>query len=442
MSAPLWAKRDHQGEPAGSGGGHDDELRRFMAGDDVQLDRELIGFDIDATRAHVRGLARIGLLSGEDCARLEGALDELRERLDEGRFVLDERYEDGHSAIEAFLSERLGELGRRVHLGRSRNDQVLVATRLYTRAALARLACAGIDASRAALALARTHEMTPMPGYTHLQRAVPSSVGLWMGSYAEGFCDAAELLRMTSRWLDASPLGTAAGYGVNVALDREGVARELGFERVMINPMHAQASRGAHDVQALSAAWQLSQVVRRLGWDLTLFASEEFGFVRLGDEASTGSSIMPNKRNPDMAELMRTSASVVGGAVSELMQLVSLPSGYHRDLQSSKGALVRGLRSAEASARLVARVLGGLELDVDRMRGAISAGMYATDRAVELAAGGMAFRDAYRAVKASLDELGRGSPERSLHARVSPGGCARLGLDDIEARIEKLAEWA
>ena len=246
----------------------------------------------------------------------------------------------------------------------------------------------------------------------------------------------------TCDWLDACPLGTAAGYGVNVPLDRPGVGRELGFGRLLLNPMHAQASRGVHDVQALSGAWQLAQVVRRIGWDLTVFASEEFGFVTLDDHASTGSSIMPNKRNPDVAELMRASAAVVGGAIGELMQLVSLPSGYHRDLQLSKGALIRGLRSVEQSSALVPRVLDGLTLHTDRMRDAIGPAMYATDRAVELAARGVAFRDAYREVKASLSDLQQGDPDESLRARVSPGGCGALGLDDLEARLEGLAERA
>jgi argininosuccinate lyase len=435
MSTPIWATSEREGRV-------DEAMTRFMAGEDVRLDRELIGHDVTATLAHVRGLERLGLIGAEESLAIERALSELRELIGRGAFELDDRYEDGHSAIEAFLVERLGETGKRVHLGRSRNDQVLVATRLYTIEALGRLAGQSLDGARAALRMARAHAMDPMPGYTHLQRATPSSVGLWMGSYVEGFCDAAALLHATCAWLNASPLGTAAGYGVNIPLDRTGVAQELGFDRLLLNPMHAQASRGAHDVQALGAAWQLAQVVRRLGWDLTLFASEEFGFVTLGDDASTGSSIMPNKRNPDVGELLRASASVVGGAMSELMQLVSLPSGYHRDLQLSKGALVRGLKSVTQASALVPRVLEGLTLHTDRMRESIGPGMYATDRAVDLAAGGMAFRDAYREVKASLDGLGEGDPDESLRARVSPGGCGALGLEELEARIESLAGGA
>ena len=435
MTTPIWAASERATTS-------DEAMSRFMAGEDVRLDAELIGYDVTATLAHVRGLERIGLISEQESSEIEPALKELMDLIERGEFTLDERFEDGHSAIEAYLVERLGETGKRVHLGRSRNDQVLVATRLYTIDALGRLSVCAIEGARAALRVARAHEMDPMPGYTHLQRAMPSSVGLWMGSFVEGLCDASELLMSTCDWLDACPLGTAAGYGVNVPLDRPGVGRELGFGRLLLNPMHAQASRGVHDVQALSGAWQLAQVVRRIGWDLTVFASEEFGFVTLDDHASTGSSIMPNKRNPDVAELMRASAAVVGGAIGELMQLVSLPSGYHRDLQLSKGALIRGLRSVEQSSALVPRVLDGLTLHTDRMRDAIGPAMYATDRAVELAARGVAFRDAYREVKASLSDLQQGDPDESLRARVSPGGCGALGLDDLEARLEGLAERA
>ncbi len=432
MSTPVWAKTESAAT--------DDAMMRFMAGEDVVLDRELIAYDITASVAHVRALSRAGLLSDDDAAAIETALGDLRQRLADGRFTLDDRYEDGHSAIEAFLVEQLGETGKRVHLGRSRNDQILVATRLFTIEALGRLQANAVSCARAALTIARKHETDPMPGYTHLQRAVPSSVGLWMASYVEGFCDAGELLRLTTQWLGASPLGTAAGYGVNLPLDREGAARELGFDRLLINPMHAQASRGVHDVQALGSAWQLAQVVRRLGWDLTLFASAEFGFVTLSDEASTGSSIMPNKRNPDVAELMRVGAAGVGGAMSELQQLTSLPSGYHRDLQHSKGALMRGLRAAGQVSSVTPRVLSGLTLHTDRMRAAIDPGMYATDVAVDLAAEGMAFRDAYRRVGRELDALGPGDPDASLARRTSPGGCADLRLSELEARVEALSE--
>jgi len=431
MTAPLWTKDDTA---------PDEWAMRFAAGADVLLDREIFQDDIFATRAHVAGLADIELLTRDDAAALDRELARLSADFAADRFVLDGRYEDGHTAIEARLVERLGDLGKRVHLGRSRNDQVLAATRLYARRTLGELRRASVEAGRAALDLARRHERVVMPGYTHMQRAVPSTVGLWMASFAEAFADDARLLATTADWLNASPLGTAAGYGVNLALAREAAAKRLGFDRLQINPMGAQASRGKFEAQALAAAWQAAQTTRRLGWDLTFFSSAEFGFVTLRPEATTGSSIMPNKRNPDVAELLRTPAATVAGAMVEVQQTVSLPSGYHRDLQATKAPTIRGLRAALEAVSLVPWLLEGIDLHEDRMRAAIDDEMLATDRATALAAAGTPFRDAYRAVAASVGETGGWTAERSVSERVSPGACADLRLDEIEARLNAAAE--
>ncbi|MCC5822636.1 MAG: argininosuccinate lyase [Phycisphaerales bacterium] len=429
MSTLLWQKQGVRTDAA---------VMRFLAGDDVLLDRELFPFDLRATAAHAEGLALRSLLPTKDADAIVAALHDLSDLWSKGDFVLDDRYEDGHSAIEAYLTERLGETGGRVHLGRSRNDQVLVATRLYMLDALDRLKAGLVESARAALDRARADAMSPMPGYTHLQRAVPSSVGLWMGSFAESFAETAELVGMTRAWINASPLGTAAGYGVNLPLAREEVAAKLGFARVVINPMAAQASRGKHEHQVLSAMWQAMQDIRRLAWDLSLFSTAEFDFVRMPPETVTGSSIMPNKKNPDLAELLRASCAVVAGAMAELQQVLSLPSGYHRDLQLTKPALIRATRITLDAVALIPDVLRRTEFKLDRMRAANDGAMMATDKAVELAAGGMSFRDAYRQVGESLDELRQADPEASLAARVSLGGCANLGLDAIAARIDAL----
>lgn len=433
MSTLLWQKK---------GVKTDAGVMRFLAGDDIVLDRELFPFDIRATAAHAEGLALRSLLPKADADAITAALADLAKLWENGEFTLDDRYEDGHSAIEAYLTERLGETGGRVHLGRSRNDQVLVATRLYMIDALDTLKAGLTECARAALERARADAMAPMPGYTHLQRAVPSSVGLWMASFAESFAESAELVAMTRIWINASPLGTAAGYGVNLPLAREEVAAKLGFARVVINPMAAQASRGKHEHQVLSAMWQAMQDIRRLAWDLSLFSTAEFDFVRMPPETVTGSSIMPNKRNPDLAELLRASCAVVAGAMAELQQVLSLPSGYHRDLQLTKPALIRATRVTLDAVALIPDVLRRTEFKLGRMKSAIDSAMMATDKAVELAAGGMSFRDAYRQVGDSLNELGRADPDASLAARVSLGGCANLGLDTIAARIHALCPGA
>jgi len=432
VTAPLWSK---------PGAAVNEDAMAFMSADDVLLDRELFPHDIRATRAHVSGLCAIGRIAETDAAAIGDALAELDELFRTGGFVLDGRYEDGHTAIESFLVDRLGAVGERVHLGRSRNDQVAVALRLYMIDSLDQAEAGLLASGRAALGVARGHERDPMPGFTHLQRAVPSTVGLWMGSYAESFADAAELCALTRGWLSACPLGTAAGYGVNIPLPREAVAQELGFERVQINPMAAQASRGRLEHQVVATLWQGMQEVRRLAWDLSLFSSEPFGFVTLAPAYVTGSSIMPNKKNPDMAELLRGSASVVGGALAEIQQVLSLPSGYHRDLQLTKAPLIRAVRTSLAALGHIPGVISSCTLHTGRMRAAVDAAMLATDRAVELADSGLPFREAYRRVAA---ELGHNSGadsdlgdrlDASIAARVSLGGCANPGLDLIAARL-------
>lgn len=425
MSGKLWDK----------GGVSDAEMMRYTARDDWRLDQSLLPHDLRATKAHVRGLARIGVVSAAELATLEAGLDELAKLAATGEFNVTPADEDCHSAIEAALVAKVGDVGKKVHTGRSRNDQVLVALRLYEKEALTTLLSATRAGATALLDLAEREALTPMPGYTHLQRAVPSSVGLWAAGIAESLADAADALEAARAQCDRCPLGTAAGYGVNLALDREGVARELEFGALCVNPVAAQASRGAVEVAVLTAAWQVMAAIRRFAWDLSLFTTAEFAFVRLDEALTTGSSIMPNKRNPDVVELMRAACGIVQGAIAELMGMLSIPSGYQRDLQLTKAPLFRGLDEAIATARMVPRVVAGMTLDRARMRAALSPDCFATDRAVELALAGVPFRDAYRQVASEIASLEAGDADRSLRERTSPGACADLRLDSLRARI-------
>lgn len=429
MTQPLWQK---------SGIQIDARIMRFLAGDDVVLDREFFLHDIVASKAHVEGLAHIGVVSADEAAALKRELDTLAADFSAGSFVLDERYEDGHSAIEARLTERLGDAGRRVHTGRSRNDQILVATRLWLKDQLAVLeqhcrAIADVCLQRAA------QPALPLPGYTHIQRAVVSSTAMWFAGFAEGFIDNALRARQTAALIDCNPLGTAAGYGVNLKLDREHTTRALGFARMQISPIYAQLSRGKFEMAVLEAIAAALLDVRRLAWDLSLFTTAEFGFVKLPSEYTTGSSIMPNKRNPDVVELLRASYASVAAARTEIEQLLSLPSGYQRDLQFSKGSLFHGCRHGLAALELVPDLLARMEWLEPAMRAAIEPAMYATDVAIEQAAAGVPFRDAYRAAADAAASAGAGrTPEGSLAARVSPGAGDDLRLDELKARLAAL----
>ncbi len=417
----------------------DQTIQAFTAGEDVVLDRVLFVHDIRATAAHVRGLQRIGILSEQQSQQLCSLLDELLAEFNSGRFVLDERYEDGHSAIEVFLTQKAGDLGARVHTGRSRNDQVAVASRLYMRDSLLAMARTMAAIAASCLQQANTHANLPMPGYTHLQRAVPSSVGLWLAGFAEAFVDDVSFALAILDVLDASPLGTAAGYGVNLPLDRQGVAEELGFARLQLNPMAVQNSRGKFEIMCLQAAAHAMQDIRRLAWDLSLFTTSEFDFVRLPARYTTGSSIMPNKSNPDVVELLRGRAATVEAAIVEIQSVLSLPSGYQRDLQLTKAPLVRGMQSAAQALAITPALIDGLEFNAEKMRSAISPELFATDLALEQSAAGVPFREAYRLAKQQLDEMQGGDIDASLKNRVSPGACGDLQLAEIQRRIDAVA---
>ena len=433
MTQPLWQKADIK---------IDARIMKFLAGDDVVLDREFFVHDITASKAHVEGLANIGVVTGDEATALKRELDVLADDFRSGIFVLDDRYEDCHSAIEARLTERLGDAGRRVHTGRSRNDQILVATRLWLKEQLATLeahcrAIAQVCLDRAA------QPAVPLPGYTHLQRAVVSSTGMWFAGFAEAFIDNVLRARQTTALIDANPLGTAAGYGVNLTLDREHTTQALGFSRMQVSPIYAQLSRGKFEMAVLEAVGGALLDLRRLAWDLSLFTTAEFNFVKLPSEYTTGSSIMPNKRNPDVVELLRASYASVAAARTEIEQLLSLPSGYQRDLQFSKGSLFHGCRHGLAALELVPDLLARMQWNEAAMRAAIEPAMYATDVAIEQAAAGVPFRDAYRAAADAAAASGAGrTPEASLAARTSPGAGLDLRLGELAARLAAIAKPA
>ena len=430
MSDLLWQK---------PGVAVDTQIQAFLAGDDVLLDREFFLHDIAASGAHAEGLQRIGILSGDELDGLKRELALLADDFRNGAFVLDERFEDGHSAIEARLTERLGDAGRKIHTGRSRNDQILVATRLWLKEKLARVAELSREIAKVALDRAEAEKNLPIPGYTHIQRAVVSSAGMWWAGWAEAFIDDAIRAADTLKLVDANPLGTAAGYGVNLKLDREHTTQALGFARMQVSPIYAQLSRGKFELAALEALGSATLDLRRLAWDLSLYTTAEFGFVALPAQYTTGSSIMPNKRNPDVIELMRATHASVAAARTEIEQLLSLPSGYQRDLQASKGAIFHGFGRGLAALELLPALLANLEWREDRIRVAIDSGMYATDVAVETAIAGVPFRDAYKAAAASADSAGQGrTPEGSLAARTSPGAAADLRLDELRTRWNTL----
>ena len=388
-STRLWDK----GEPL------DERVLRYTAGEDHRLDARLVPYDARASIAHAAMLRAAGLLSEGDFAAIREGREALAREHAAGGWEISLADEDVHTALESRLTERIGEAGARLHLGRSRNDQVLAALRLYLRDAVAALAAGARQVADALDELGRREAGTALPGYTHLQQAMPSSVPLWAGGFAAELRDDAEGIEACARRIEKNPYGSAAGYGVPLLpIDREATRRELGFA-VIHEPVTAvQLSRGKAEAQVLFEINLLMQDLGRLAADLVLFATSEFAFVSLPAAMTTGSSIMPQKRNPDVFELVRGRAATAEGCLLEALAIpAKLTSGYHRDLQLLKAPLFRGSDLAEETLAILAAALPGVRFHPERIR--LDPGLRAAEEAYALVlAEGIPFREAYRRI--------------------------------------------
>ena len=419
----------------------------YTAGQDRVLDVALVEADCFGTAAHATMLSRLALqpplLSPADAQAIVAELRNVLADAAAGRFAITLEDQDVHLAVERRLTEKLGDLGKRVHACRSRNDQVAVDLRLFAKVRLQEAALAAAELARALLAFARRHEKVPMVGRTHMQPAMPSSVGLWASAWAESLLDDLVLLRTAYELNDQCPLGSAASYGVPVPIDRQLTSDLLGFARPVHNVLHANQARGKLEAIILSALGQAMLTLSRFAQDLILFSMPEFGYFRLPAEFTTGSSIMPQKRNPDVPALLRAKAAKVLAYANLVAEIVrAAPSGYNRDLQETKAPFMEGFELAISSLRILAPLVAGLEVDAAALRRGFGPDVYATDRALELVAQGMPFRDAYHEVKANLDKLAGYDPDAALAAKRHLG--APLGLDfaAMDARAQEAEAWA
>ncbi|MCB1007606.1 MAG: argininosuccinate lyase [Acidobacteria bacterium] len=381
------------------GGALDERVLAYTAGEDHALDERLIAHDVEASIAHAAMLHRQGLLSTADFEAIRDGLAELGREHARGLWRVELADEDGHTALERRLSERIGAAGGRVHLGRSRNDQVLAALRLWLRAEASALGERALAVAAALGEVARAHPGVALPGYTHLQPAMPSSVELWAGGFAAELEDDAAGLATCGRRIEKNPLGSAAGYGTpGLPIDREATRAALGFAATQEPVTAVQLSRGKAEAQLLFEVHLLTQDLGRLAADLVWYASKEMGFVELPEAMTTGSSIMPQKRNPDLFELARAASSVTLGALVEALALpAKLPSGYHRDLQRLKAPLFRACDLARATAELFAATLPDLRFVPERI--AMPPELDAAEEAHRLVLDeGIPFREAYRRV--------------------------------------------
>lgn len=412
------------------------KVERFTVGDDYLLDQRLIPFDIEASKAHAKGLHKIGLLTAAELDELLHAMDEILTAWKEGSFEIRPEQEDGHTAIEAYLIDRLGETGKKIHTGRSRNDQVLAAMRLYEKDAIQRLAeeiCATIGAF---LDQAETYQYIPMPGYTHTQRAMLSSVGMWLAAIAEMLLLDLEAIRAAYCNVNLSPLGTAAGFGVNLDLPREWVAEELGFDGMITVSLTAQNTRGKIDLQLVQALEGSGATLAHFANDLIWYTSREFGFFEVDPALCTGSSIMPQKQNLDTAELIRARYATLCGCEQAIkMNAVKLTSGYHRDLQLIKKNVMTAFDEIRSMLDMSLLLVNHLRPKEARLKEACTKELFAADQANEWVKEGLPFREAYHKVKSSLDSLEAGDLSERLKEKTHTGTTGNLGIELLRNRL-------
>ncbi len=417
-------------------------MEAFTVGDDPVLDMRLVNADCVASMAHAKMLHSIGILSASDWTSLQGALASIIARNGRGGFQIPRADEDVHTAIENALVQAAEEAGKRVHAGRSRNDQVAAALRLWSRGFLFAFMSSGLALASRLLEFSKRHEGIPMPGRTHMQAAMPSSVGLWAAAFAEELLDDLLLARGAFEILDCCPLGSAASYGVPIALDREMVAELLGFSRVQNNVLYANNSRGKFESIVLDAAEQATLTLSKMAQDLILFSLPELGYFTLPAELCTGSSIMPQKKNPDGLELVRARSASVSADVTAVKSIIrALPTGYNRDFQETKGPFFHGCETALACVRVMDLTIEKLQVNTDRLKAAFTPEIFATDKALELVSKGMPFRDAYREVGKSLDALAARDPEEAIRTRTSTGNTGNLRLEVPRGALAALEEW-
>ena len=385
------------------GGKLDRLVHRFTVGDDPELDRHLVHWDCLGSAAHARTLERAAILTSDECKSLLAGLGEIDALSADDRFDIPDELEDCHTAIEARLTERCGDIGKKIHAGRSRNDQVATAMRLFMRHHtlnwLARLG----EFSEAALERLDRDGEIPMPGYTHLQPAMPSSVGQWLHAQIEAALEQMRAAFDLLERLDCCPLGTGAGFGVPLPLDRAYTAELLGFSRVQRSPIDVQNSRGRMETYFVRVAADVGSMLEKMSWDLILYSTAEFGFFSLPESMTTGSSIMPQKRNPDVLELLRAHGGRLQARPVELQSVRGkLPSSYHRDLQLTKEPAVRTAFELSDMLQIATAVTKSFAINRETLVAAMRPELYATHAALALVRGGATFRDAYRTVAAQL----------------------------------------
>lgn len=420
-------------------------VEEFNASEDIVYDQEMIPDDVWCSRGYARLLKKHGLLTAQELKELEQGLDEILKLYEKGEFVLKLEDEDCHTKIEDYLIQRFGDTGKKIHTGRSRNDQVLVMMRWFLKRKLKFIREKSMTLAQKFVKFARKYEMMAMPGYTHMQKAMPTTVGTWMAAFAESLIDDIKLLTaIRDDIVDQNPLGSGAGYGSPFDFDRDWLSKELGFKKTQNNVIYCHNSRGKIEGLVLESCAQIMLTLNRLACDLLFFTTQEFQFFHMDDSIATGSSIMPQKKNLDVAELIRGRTATVLACRQEVaMNILNKISGYHRDGQEIKRPLFLGLKYTEMSLDAMGVVLDNIEPNKEILMKSMLGcpGLFAAHKAFEKVKEGMTFRDAYREIGSNIDKIKVTEKDvnRWLKMSTHQGGTGNLGLDRVDAEINRHA---
>ena len=415
------------------------EIERFTVGRDREMDMYLAKYDVLGSMAHITMLESIGLLEADELKALLAELRNIYNEIERGEFVIEDDIEDVHSQVELLLTRRLGDMGKKIHSGRSRNDQVLVDLKLFTRHELRMIADEVVSLFEELQAKSEQYKDVLMPGYTHLQIAMPSSFGLWFGAYAESLVDDMAMLLAAWRITNRNPLGSAAGYGSSFPLNRTMTTRLLGFESMDYNVVYAQMGRGKMERNVAFALASIAGTLAKLAFDACLFNSQNFSFVKLPKECTTGSSIMPHKKNPDVFELIRAKSNKLQSLPYQVTMIMNnLPCGYFRDLQIIKEVFLPAFDELKDCLQMTAYIINHMEVNEQILDNEMYDPMFSVEEVNRLAAEGMPFRDAYK--KVGLDiEAGQFTPDRNIH-HTHEGSIGCLCNDEIARLMKQTVE--
>ena len=414
-----------------------EKVDEFTVGKDREYDIVLAQYDCQASIAHAKMLAKIGLISIPESEQLCTVLEELKIAAETGNFTIEDEFEDMHSKIEHVLTKKLGDSGKKIHTARSRNDQVLVAMHLYLKKELGEIKTQVITMFDLLLELAEKYQNNLLPGYTHLQVAMPSSVGMWLSAYAENLIDDLYFWEAAYKIADQNPLGSAAGYGSAFPIDRELTTELLGFDQLKINSLAAQMSRGKLEKSTSIAFSSIGNSLAKLSMDICLYMGQDFNFISFPENLTTGSSIMPHKKNPDLFELVRGKCNNLQALPNQLALLTSnLPSGYHRDLQLAKGPIIDAVKELKACMDILLFSLPQLEVTQDITDQKKYDYLFSVDTLNTEVIAGKPFRDAYRELGQAI-EKGDFLPNRTVNHNHL-GSIGNLGLEKIRQKMERI----